>query len=190
LDSTTASALRRLVGLGLLCALGCAAVGQYRFAGKTEDRPALAALHGQPVAVLPFSGPDGAHFADTLTAALGRAQKFAVIARDRVGELYRVQGLDANRVDQAAAVHLGRMLQASAVLMGAVSDYRAGRISADVRLVAVETGSVIWQGSDALDATSSRVQSLVEGRDARNRLRTSPDYLCQWFCRLLVESMK
>jgi TolB-like protein len=183
-------ALLPALALIAAAALSCATLRPYRFAGHTNDRQALANIGTGPVAVLPFSGPDGNFLADFLTDEMERQKRFEIVNRNYVAELYRVQELDEDRVDQVKAAHLGRMLGARAVLLGTISDYRPGRISASARLVAVETGTVVWQGSDALSAADPRVQSLVQGRDDRNKLRTSPDYLCQWFCRLLAESMK
>ena len=181
---------RKLLLLPVVFALFCATARPYRFTNYTQNPQAMNGLHSSRIAVLPMTGPEGRRFADELSIQLGKLNRFSIVERDRINDLYNEQDLDPNRIDQSTAVRLGKMLGASAVVMGTVNDYRAGRVSASVRLVAVETGEVAWQGSDALSGDDSRVQALVDDHEDRGRLRTSPDYLAQWLCRLLAESIR
>jgi TolB-like protein len=183
-------AMKRLLLLPVLFALFCATARPYRFTNYTQNPQAMNSLRQNRVAVLPMAGPEGARFAEEFSIQLGRLSRFEIVERDRIGDLYDEQDLDPNRVDQTTAVQLGKMLGAHAVVMGTVSDYRPGRVSANVRLVTVETGAIAWQGSDALSGGDPRVQALVEDRADQNRLRTQPDYLAQWLCRLLAESIR
>lgn len=181
---------RKLLLLPVVFALFCATARPYRFTNYTQNSQAMNGIRTSRVAVLPLIGPDGRRFAEEFSIQLGKLNRFSIVERDRINDLYDEQDLDPDRIDQATAVRLGKVLGASAVVMGTVTDFRAGRVSANVRLVAVETGEIAWQGSDALSGDDSRVQALVDDREDHSRLRTSPDYLAQWLCRLLAESIR
>jgi len=182
--------LRKLLLLPVVFALFCATAMPYRFTNYTQNQQAMSGIRSSRVAVLPMTGPDGRRFAEEFSIQLGKLNRFGIVERDRINDLYDEQDLDPDRIDQSTAVRLGKMLGAAAVVMGTVTDFRAGRVSASVRLVSVETGEIAWQGSDALSGDDSRVQALVGDREDRNRLRTSPDYLAQWLCHLLAESIR
>lgn len=181
---------RLLVLLPVLLTLFCATARPYRFTNYTQNQQAMSSIRQQRVAVLPMSGPEGKRFAEEFAIQLGRLNRFMLVERSRIEDLYAEQDLDPDRIDQSTAVRLGKMLGAHAVVMGTVNDYRPGRVSANVRLVAVETGAIAWQGADALNGSDPRVQALVTEREDRERLRTQPDYLARWLCQLLAESIQ
>jgi TolB-like protein len=171
-------------------ALFCATALPYRFTNYTQDRQAMNSLRSNSIAVLPFAGTQGARFAEEFSIQLGKLGRFSIVERRRIDDLYAEQDLDPGRIDQSTAVRLGAMLGAHAVVMGTVTEYRSGRVSASARLVAVETGAVAWQGSDGLNAADGRVRALASGREDESRLRTDPDFLAQWLARLFAESIK
>jgi len=179
-----------LLALAVIAAISCATVRPYRFTNYTQNQQAMNALKQNRVAVLPLVGPDGERFADEFSIQLGKLGRFDIVERERITDLYDEQDLDPGRVDQSTAVRLGKMLGAHAVVMGTVSDYRPGRVSANVRMVTVETGEIAWQGSDALNGNDARVHALAEDREDRSRMGRDADYLAMWLARLLAESIR
>lgn len=173
---------------GLL--LACASVRPYQFTNYSVNAGALGRLRESRVAVLPLQGDAGGRLADEFSIQVSRFGRFDVVERARIQELWREQDLDTlYRFDQASAVRVGKMLGAHAVFMGSVLEYRPGRVGLSLRLVAVETGEVVWQGSDVLDARDARVRALVSEREDRARLTRDPDYLAMWLCQLLARSI-
>jgi curli biogenesis system outer membrane secretion channel CsgG len=173
-----------------LALLFCTAARPYRFTNFTVNRAALGSIRTNRVAVLPLAGTDGARMADEFSIQLGKLGTFDIVERQRITDLYREQDLDPDRIDQSTAVEVGKMLGAHAVVMGTVLDYRAGRVGANLRLVGVETGEVVWQGSDNLDGRDARVQALVTDREDKARLTGDSQYLAMWLCRLLAETVR
>ncbi len=182
--------LRRLSLCGVVLALSCATVHPYKFTNYTQNQKAMNSLGQNRVAVLPLSGPDGSRFADELSIQLGKLNRFDIVERQRITDLFEEQDLDPSRVDQTTAVQLGEMLGAHAVVMGTVNDYRSGRVSANVRLVTVETGEIAWQGGDDLNGFDARVQALAEDDADRARMARDPDFLAMWLARLLAQSIR
>jgi len=182
--------MRKLLLLPVVFVVFCATVGPYRFTNYTENHKAMNAIRENRVAVLPLVGPDGTRFADEFSIQLGKLGRFDIVERQRITDLYREQDLDPSRVDQSTAVKLGEMLGAHAVVMGTVNDYRPGRVSVNVRLVAVETGEVAWQGSDALNGADGRVRALAGSREDKSRMGRDADYLAMWLAKLLAESIR
>lgn len=182
--------MRKLLLLPVAFSLFCATVRPYKFTNFTQDQQAMNSIRAQRVAVLPLVGPDGRRFADEFSLQLGKLGRFDIVERDRIADLYDEQDIDPDRVDQSTAVRLGQMLGAHAVVMGTVSDFRPGRVSANVRLVSVETGEIAWQGSDALNGDDARVQALVEDHEDRGRMGRDADFLAMWLARLLAESIR
>ncbi len=182
--------LARLALPAVALVAACATVHPYKFTNYTENQEAMNTLRQNRLAVLPLSGPDGWRFADEFSIQLGKLNRFDIVERERIADLFHEQDLDPSRVDQTTAVNLGKMLGAHAVMMGTVSDYRTGRVSANVRMVLVETGEIAWQGGDALNGHDARVQALVEDREDQSRMERDPDYLASWLCRLLAGSIR
>jgi TolB-like protein len=179
--------------LSVSCALvlaACAAVRPYQFTNYTRSREAMDAIGRNSVAVLYFSGPEGERLSREFSLQLGRLGRFNVVERRRVDDLFDEQDLDLGRVEENTAAHLGRMLGAQAVVTGEVRDFRQGRVSANLRLVTVETGEIAWQGSDVLQGGDERVQALVTDSKDKDRLRRDPDYLATWLAKLMAESIK
>lgn len=181
---------RRLLVAGALVLAACATVRPYQFTNYTQNQKAMSRIRQGRVAVLHFSGPDGKLLSEEFSRQLGMLGRFDVIQRQRVDDLFGVQELDPGRVDKNTAAHLGKMLGAQAVVMGEVRDLRQGRVAADLRLVAVETGEVAWQGSDVLLGADARVQALVTETRDKDRLRRDPDFLAAWMAKLLAESIR
>jgi len=182
--------LKSLAWCGVALALSCATVRPYKFTNYTQNQAAMSSVRQHRVAVLPLVGPGGARFAEEISIQLGKLGRFELVERERIDDLFDEQDLDPGRVDQTTAVQIGKMLGAHAVVMGTVNDYRPGRVSANVRLVVVETGAIAWQGSDALNGFDARVQALAEDRADRARLARDADYLARWLARLLAESIR
>lgn len=55
-------------------------------------------------------------------------------------------------------------------------------VGANLRLVDVETGEVLWQADDVFAGRRPRIQALVEEREDKARLITDIEYLNQVFC--------
>jgi TolB-like protein len=182
--------LRWLFLCAVALALSCATVHPYKFTNYTQNQQAMNSVRQNRVAVLPLSGPDGSRFADELSIQLGKLNRFDLVERQRIADLFEEQDIDPSRVDQTTAVNIGKMLGAHAVVMGTVNDYRPGRVSANVRLVAVETGEIAWQGGDALNGFDARVQALAEDDADRARMARDSDFLAMWLARLLAESVR
>jgi TolB-like protein len=182
--------LRRILLLPVALSLFCATARPYRFTNYTQNHQAMASIRASRVAVLPFAGPDGVRFADEFSLQLGKLARFDIVERQRITDLYHEQDMDPARVDKTTAVQIGKMLGAHAVVMGTITDYRPGRVSANARLVSVETGEIAWQGSDGLAGGDARVQALVEDREDRTRLGRDADYLAMWLARLMTESIR
>lgn len=182
--------MRTLVAQVVAVLLACASVRPYQFTNYSVNTRALGRLIDSRVAVLPFQGDAGGRLADEFSIQVSRFGRFEVVERVRIQELWQEQDLDTlYRFDQASAVRIGRMLGAHAVFMGSVLEYRPGKAGLSLRLVAVETGEVVWQGSDILDARDARVKALVSAREDRARMMQDPDYLAMWLCRLLAETI-
>jgi TolB-like protein len=90
--------------------------------------PRLQALEGRTLAVLPFNNTSGFLGADFLVTdefnlRLGMTNRFRMIERIRVKDLYREQDFDPARVEETTAARAGRMLGAQAVILGTVTKY-------------------------------------------------------------------
>mgnify|MGYP001616867633 FL=1 len=91
--------------------------------------PRLRSLDSPTVAVLPFDNKAGflgaEHLvADEVNLRIGMTNRFRMIERLRVKELYREQDFDPRRVEDTTAARIGRMLGAQLVILGTVTDYK------------------------------------------------------------------
>jgi len=112
------------------------------------------------VAVLGFSGegvPAGTREAvvETITTELVKTRSLTVLERAQVSQVYEEQGFQlGDAVDAQSAVRVGKLLAATAVLIGTVSRV-GGRYVINARIVDVEKGEALSASSDvAGDATS------------------------------------
>lgn len=183
---------RNLIGIGVgmvvLLAACATTLAPYRVSGFFVS-PQLAAHEGQTIAVLPFRGGAGDVITDITNLELGRLNRWRLVERLRVQELYAEQDFDPERIDDAEAVRIGKMLGAQAVILGQVTEYTRPRCSVSMRLVKTETGEHLWQARDALEATNSAVIKLAEDRYTAQRLRTDPEALASVTVRALVQTL-
>lgn len=89
----------------------------------------LRELPNLTVAVLPFDNKTDVLGVDYLVAdefnlRLGMTNRFRMIERIRVKELFREQDFDPRRMEDTTAVKIGRMLGAQAVILGTVTHYK------------------------------------------------------------------
>jgi TolB-like protein len=183
--------------------------------------PRLGALEGRTLAVLPFNNTSGFLGADYLVTdefnlRLGMTNRFRMIERIRVKELYREQDFDPARVEETTAARAGRMLGAQAVILGTVTKYLSANrppevpldafpvlmpastqeeaalaivvntvaalaafvsrrqpiaeVGVTVRLVATETGEILWQARSAYRG-DDEVLTKRQPRNEWDRLR-------------------
>lgn len=166
----------------------CGPVAPYRTSGWFKS-PRLGLHDGKTIAVLPFRGGATEPVTDIANLELGRLNRWRLVERIRVAELYAEQDFDPERVDDATAVQIGRMLGAKAVILGQVTEYTPGRCSVSLRLVDSETGEHLWQARDSLLASNVAVQKLAEDRYDAYRLRKDPEALASVTVRALVETI-
>ncbi len=119
--------VRRSLALCLILFAGCASTRP-----QTPDVGFVALtlrnMPGLTVAVLPFDNKTSVLGVDYLVAdefnlRLGMTNRFRLVERLRVRELYREQEFDPRRIEDTTAVRIGRMLGARAVLLGTVFHY-------------------------------------------------------------------
>lgn len=101
--------------------------------------PRLGAFEGTTLAVLPFQNATdflGADFlaTDEFNLRIGMTNRFRMIERVRVKELYREQDFDPARVEETTAARAGRMLGAHAVILGTVTKYLSANRPPEVPL--------------------------------------------------------
>lgn len=174
--------------IGTLALSSCASAQPYEVNSYfASDR--LDALEGKTVAVLPFRGGAGETITDLTNLEFGRLNRYRLVERIRIQELYNEQDFDPERVDDETAAKIGRILGANAVVLGQVYEYTPGRASASMRLVHSETGEHLWQARDAIRATDARVRKLAEDRYDAKRLRKDPEALATVLVRALVQTV-
>jgi TolB-like protein len=178
-----------------LIIFGCAPAKPYRVTNFFVDKEAVYELRAQRVAVLPFENSTSDYSAspkvtDEFNLQLGKLGYFDLVERLRIEELYKEQDFDPNRIDEATAVKIGKMLGAHAVILGNVIEYSKGKVGISIRLVNVETGKQIWQARDTIYGTDRRVKVLVDGFWQKLRLRKDKEFLTQILCQLLAETFK
>jgi hypothetical protein len=122
------------------------------------DAAAYAKLRGGKVAVLPFRGPDGPGgevplqiaalrntIAEEFSLTLGQLGHFKMIERLQIDKIIAEQDFPAERIDDSQAVEIGKILGASAVVIGSLSDVL------NVRMVDTATSQQIWNSRSALN---------------------------------------
>ncbi len=187
---------RDVMGSAVLVLLvGCAPVKPYRVTNFFLDEKAIGDLREERVAVLPFHNQSwdetaGWKATNQFNLQLGKLGYFTLLERLRIDEIFEEQDLDPGRIDQATAVKIGKMLGAHGVILGAVTNYIAGKVGLSVRLVSVEKGTQIWQAQDTFDGRDPSIGALVEEGAERERLASDPDYLCQILARELVGTLE
>jgi curli biogenesis system outer membrane secretion channel CsgG len=112
------------------------------------------------------AGKDGGRvIADLFSAEFSRLNNIAIIERSRISNVLDEQALQQSGVIQAEkAASVGKLLGADAVVMGELTDYVSwsnlagygSTISFSVRMIDVQTGKVILNGS------ISRVRQFTE----------------------------
>ncbi len=182
----------RLAGSLALAAVllaSCAAqIAPYRVSGYFVSTQ-LPAHDQKTVAVLPFRGNASDIITDLANLELGRLQRWRLVERLRVQELYAEQDFDPERIDDAEAVRIGKMLGAHAVILGQVTEYTRPRCSVSMRLVKTETGEHLWQARDALESSNPAVIELAKDRYTAQRLRSDPEALASVTVRALVQTL-
>lgn len=127
----------------------------------------LADRHEPTVAVLPFDNKSGYLGAERLVAdevnlRIGMTNRFRMIERMRVKELYREQDFDPRRVEDTTAARIGRMLGAQIVILGTVTNYkiadRPPEIPADVFPV---LSPVAAPGDEAVSLVANTLAALI-----------------------------
>jgi TolB-like protein len=184
-----------LIVIVSLIIFACAPAKPYRVTNFFVDKEAVNELRAQRVAVLPFENSSGDYSAgpkvtDEFNLQLGKLGYFDLVERLRIEELYKEQDFDPNRIDEATAVKIGKMLGAHAVILGNVIEYSKGKVGISIRLVNVETGKQIWQARDTIYATDRRIKVLVDGFWQKLRLKKDKEFLTQILCQLLAETFK
>lgn len=186
-----------VVGLLMALAAGCATTGggegPYRVSNYFVDEE-LRAFQDKTVAVLPFAdfanaGSGRDEVTDQANLQLGATKLFDLVERIRISELFAEQDFDPNRLDEATAVRIGKMLGAHGVILGTITDYKKGRVGVSMRLVNVETGKQLWQARDTFNSDDSRVRSLVNDSYDVSRLRSEPSFLAYLLCRELAKTL-
>lgn len=118
-----------------------APISDDRTATKSDD---LDVLTGANVAVLPFiveGGEPSWAISTELSLLFGKTKKYNMIERGQLEKLFAEQDIDTSRLDDAAAVQIGRTLGAKGVVVGTVSS--AG--VCNVRLVDSETSRILFE---------------------------------------------
>ena len=105
---------------------GCAA-RPYKMTNFFTSK-AINDLREKRVAVIPFKNlspiPEATDMlTDEFNLQLGKLGKFRLIERISIQELFKEQDLDPERIDEATAVKIGKMLGANAIILGTVTTY-------------------------------------------------------------------
>lgn len=112
---------------------------------------------------------------EMLITELSASPAIRVVERDRLQRLLEEQDLSrSDRVDQATAVRLGRILGAHHLLMGGFVIDPRERMRLDLRAVDVETSRVVY-----VETVSGKAEDVLEligelGRRVNGRLRLPP----------------
>jgi TolB-like protein len=176
-------------------ALGCMTTSRhpYRVTNFSRDMEGIYKLRMRQAAVLPFENwtrNDRASLTATeeFNLQLGKLHMFTLIERARVEELFREQDFAPERIDQATAVRIGKMLGVHAVVLGTVTNYEAGKVGISIKLVDVESGRQLWLAKDNINGRDSRVRALVDRRD-HGRLANDVEFLTRILCQELAKTL-
>lgn len=120
-------ALSFLLILCLLNLIGCAGTKPYQVSNFFIS-DSINELRQKRVAVLPFENLTQAKQAallvtDEFNLQLGKLGKFDLVERIKIDELFKEQDFRKDRIDEATAVKIGKMLGAQAVILGVITKY-------------------------------------------------------------------
>ena len=182
-----------LILLSFVVVCGCAAPQAYKVTNFFLDANSLKDIREKRVAVLPFKNVSGDFLAgekatEEFNLQLGKTGHFTLVERLRIQEVFKEQDFDPERLDEATAVKIGKMLGAHGVVLGTLSAYKPGEAGISVRLVSVEKGSQVWQAKDTFRSSDPRIQALVGSAD-RDRLKKDPEFLLQILCREIANTL-
>ena len=180
--------MKKIIGMALLVGITACAVAPYKV-GSYFQSDRLVEADGKTVAVLPFQGGAGADITDLTNLEFGRLNRYRLVERVRVDDLYAEQDFDPERVDDETAARIGKMLGAKAVVLGRVYEFTPGRASISMRLVDSETGEHLWQAKDTLEGHNVAVRKLAEDRYDARRLMKDPEALAAVAVRAMVETV-
>lgn len=115
--------------LSLINLTGCASTTPYRLS-NFFIADSINELRQKRVAVLPFENltvnKQAAYsVTDEFNLQLGKLGKFELVERVKIDELFKEQDLPMNRIDEATAVKIGKMLGAHAVVLGVITKYKS-----------------------------------------------------------------
>jgi len=136
------------------------------------------------VAVMPFRAPmelAGASVADTFSTELLKTYRYELVERSQMEQVLGEQALGLKGVtENALAIRVGKLLNVSGVIVGTVPEYgmravggnELPAIGINIRMIDVETGSIIWTVSDSAIADkpisiSAFTRRLVKSMMAR-----------------------
>ncbi|MFH1563724.1 MAG: CsgG/HfaB family protein [Nitrospirota bacterium] len=118
-----------LLILSLLNLTGCASRTPYRLS-NFFIADSINELKQARVAVLPFENLTANKQAcflvtDEFNLQLGKLGKFDLVERIKIDELFKEQDFRKDRIDEATAVKIGKMLGAHAVVLGVITKYES-----------------------------------------------------------------
>ncbi|MDI6736493.1 MAG: CsgG/HfaB family protein [bacterium] len=116
--------------LSLLNLTGCARTTPYRLS-NFFIADSINELKQKRIAVLPFENLTANKQAsllvtDEFNLQLGKIGKFDLVERIKIDELFKEQDFPKDRIDEATAVKIGKMLGAQAVVLGVITKYQSG----------------------------------------------------------------
>ncbi|MCP4668197.1 MAG: hypothetical protein GY849_17750, partial [Deltaproteobacteria bacterium] len=120
-----------------------------------KNKEVLERLKHNKIAILPLIAEKnqvGWQYAEELTLFIGKLQTYEIVERLQVQKLFQEQDFDPNRIDEAEAVVIGKMLGAKGVIIGSI-----GEDFINVRMLETETGKLGWNSRFAGRCTTSRV---------------------------------
>jgi len=97
---------------------------------------------------------------------------------------------DTSSADVWAAIAVvALVITVVGIIYLATRPHPTAEIGANMRLVDVETGEVLWQAEDMFQGNRPRIQALVPDKEDKARLVTDIEYLNQVFCREMVRTI-
>ena len=97
---------------------------------------------------------------------------------------------DSSSADVWAAIAVvALVITVVGIIYLATRPHPTAEIGANMRLVDVETGEVLWQAEDMFQGNRPRIQALVPDKEDKARLVTDIEYLNQVFCREMVRTI-
>ncbi|HEX5435546.1 MAG TPA: CsgG/HfaB family protein [Gemmatimonadaceae bacterium] len=150
----------------------CLATPHALFAAHQAQRPTVAVMYFNNGALMQHADyqPLSKGIADVLITELSANDSIRVVERDQLQKLLDEQNLDnSNRVDQATAVKIGKILGAQHMIFGGFVIDMKGRMRLDARAVNVETSEIEYvtsvsdKADDILAAISTLAQKMNSG---------------------------